>query len=150
MHLTQVGSDSSKQVYPQPIGRKPDELPVHHPDEYPQDKPQSISQTPGSQSHLHEFEGSTKIAEPEEEPHNHRFAGVTSQVILVGDSHEHVVFTNTDFFEDHHHEVAAVSGPPVDVGDDKHVHFFKFITTLDDGHFHEFQFATLIQSPLTD
>ena len=107
-------------------------------------------QTDVCQSHVHEFQGSTKIAEAEEEPHNHRFAGVTSQVIPVGTSHVHVVFTNTDFFEDHHHEVAAVSGPPIIVGDEKHVHFFNSVTTVDDDHFHEFQFATLIQSPITD
>ena len=34
-----------------------------------------------SQTHVHEFQGSTRIAEEEEEPHNHRFAGVSSQVI---------------------------------------------------------------------
>ncbi len=101
------------------------------------------------QSHVHEFEGSTKLAELQEEPHNHRFAGVSSQLIPIDNSHVHVVFTNTDFFSDHHHEVAAISGPPVPVGNNKHIHFFKFITTLDDDHFHEFQFSTLIESPIT-
>lgn len=101
------------------------------------------------QTHVHEFLGSTKLAEEEEERHNHRFAGVSGQKIPFGNSHIHAVFTNTDFFENHHHEVAGVSGPAIDVGNGKHVHFVKFITTVDDGHFHEFQFASLIEDPLT-
>ena len=33
------------------------------------------------QSHVHEFLGSTRLAELEEEPHNHRFAGVSCEAI---------------------------------------------------------------------
>lgn len=106
----------------------------------------NINQAP-VQSHVHEFQGSTKLAEECEDRHNHRFAGVTSQVILTGDTHIHGIFVNTDFL-DHHHEIAAVTGPPVDVGGGKHVHFVESVTTFDDDHFHEFQFATLILSPL--
>lgn len=101
------------------------------------------------QTHVHEFQGSTKLAEAGEDRHNHRFAGVSSSVIPFGNSHVHGILTNTDFFEDHLHEIAAVSGPAIDVGGGKHIHFAKFITTVDDGHFHEFQFASLIQDPLT-
>lgn len=97
--------------------------------------------------HLHEFEGSTKLAEECEDRHNHRFAGVTSEMIVMGDNHVHGIFVNTDFL-DHHHEIAAISGPAIDVGNNKHVHVFQSITTMDDGHFHDFIFATLIQSPL--
>jgi hypothetical protein len=68
------------------------------------------------QTHLHEFEGSTKLAEQGADRHNHRFAGVTGQVIPVGNG--------------------------------KHVHFVKGMTTLNDGHVHQFNFATLIQQPL--
>jgi hypothetical protein len=100
-----------------------------------------------SQSHVHEFLGSTKLAEQGDERHNHRFAGVTSEVIPQGDSHVHVIFTNTDFF-DHHHEVAIKTGPAIPVGNGKHIHFVKGRTTLDDGHVHQFEFATLIQKPL--
>lgn len=107
----------------------------------------SIKQGTETQTHVHEFEGSTKLAEEGEDRHNHRFAGVTSQVIPVGDSHVHGLFTNTDFL-DHHHEIAAITGFPIDVGNGKHVHFVQFFTTMDDGHFHEFQLATLILSPL--
>jgi hypothetical protein len=93
------------------------------------------------QSHVHEFEGSTKIAEAETEPHNHRFAGVSSQEIPFDNSHVHGLFVSTDFF-DHHHEIAAITGLPIDVGGGKHIHFVQSVTTIDDGHFHEFQLAT--------
>ena len=38
-----------------------------------------------TQTHVHEFLGSTKLAELEEAPHNHRFAGVSRKVIPVRD-----------------------------------------------------------------
>jgi deoxyhypusine synthase len=106
----------------------------------------NITENP-TQSHVHEFTGSTKLAEECEDRHNHRFAGVTSQIIPSGDSHVHALFVNSDFL-DHHHEIAAITGLPIDVGGGKHVHFVQSVTTFDDGHFHEFQFATLILSPL--
>jgi hypothetical protein len=40
-----------------------------------------------TQRHVHEFEGSTKLAEEGADRHNHRFAGVTGQAIRVGESH---------------------------------------------------------------
>ena len=101
-----------------------------------------------AQTHVHEFQASTKLAEENDERHNHRFAGVTSQVIpLSGGSHKHAILTNTDFF-DHHHEVGIETGPAINVGDCKHVHFTRGVTTIDDGHYHDFTFFTLIQSPL--
>lgn len=100
------------------------------------------------QTHDHEFEASTKLAEEGEDRHNHRFAGVTTQMIPFPDGHRHVVCTNTDFFENHHHEIGALSGTPIPVGNGKHVHFFTGNSTMDDGHFHEFQFTTLIDDPL--
>jgi hypothetical protein len=42
-----------------------------------------------TQRHVHEFEGSTKLAEQGSDRHNHRFAGVTGQAIRVGKSHVH-------------------------------------------------------------
>ncbi len=100
-----------------------------------------------TQTHVHEFLGSTKLAEEEEERHNHRFAGVTTEEIPMESSHVHGFSLNTDFF-DHHHEIAGQTGPAVRVGHHKHVHFAKGVTTEDDGHVHGFQFATLIESPL--
>ena len=98
-----------------------------------------------TQTHVHEFLGSTRLAEEGEERHNHRFVGVTSQMIpLLGGNHIHGLCTNTDFF-DHHHEIAIQTGPAIPVGDDKHVHFVEGTTTLDDGHVHSFVFATLIK-----
>lgn len=99
------------------------------------------------QTHVHEFLASTKLAEEGDDRHNHRFAGVTSEVIPRGNSHIHVLMVNTDYL-DHHHEVAIETGPAIRVSEDKHVHFVKGTTTLDDGHVHQLEFATLIQKPL--
>jgi len=110
------------------------------------DKQRPEQEMPG-QSHVHEFVASTKLAEEGDDRHNHRFAGVTSEVIPKGNSHVHVLLTNTDFL-DHHHEVGIETGPAIPVGDGKHVHFVKGSTTLDDGHVHPLEFATLIQQPL--
>ncbi|HZK55353.1 MAG TPA: YmaF family protein [Desulfosporosinus sp.] len=105
----------------------------------------------GTQTHVHEFLGSTKLAEEGDDRHNHRFAGVTSQVIPQPcGGHKHALLTNTDFFENHHHEIGVLTGIAIVVGpNDKHVHFVDGDTTLDNGHCHLFQFTTLIQSPLT-
>lgn len=101
-----------------------------------------------AQTHTHEFTSSTKLAEEGDDRHNHRFAGVTSEVIPIsGGGHKHTIFTLTDFFG-HLHQVAVETGPAINVGNGKHVHFVKGVTTLNDGHFHEFAFATLIDAPL--
>lgn len=126
--------------------------PMDNPKEYPnkcnQNYTPNYTQTSETQTHTHEFTGSTKLAEECEERHNHRFAGVTSEEIPIKcDRHIHALLTNTDFF-DHHHEIGVQTGPDIDVGNGKHVHFVCGTTTLNDGHVHEFQFATLIDSPL--
>lgn len=103
---------------------------------------------PETQTHDHEFLGSVKFAEEGDDRHNHRFSGVTTEVIpLHGCGHKHAFLVNTDFL-DHHHEIGGETGPDICVGDGKHVHFVENITTIDDGHFHYYQFATLIESPL--
>ena len=107
----------------------------------------NIKKNGHNQTHVHEFEGSTKLAEELDERHNHRFAGVSSEVIPFRKSHIHGIFTNTDFF-DHLHEIAVQTGPAIEVSDGKHVHFAEGLTTVDDGHAHLFEFATLIESPL--
>ncbi|MBA2939047.1 YmaF family protein [Paenibacillus sp. CGMCC 1.16610] len=101
------------------------------------------------QTHVHEFEGSTKLAEQGADRHNHRFAGVTSQVIPAGNSHVHeIVFEHTDFL-DHFHNLRKIrTGPAIPVGNGKHIHFVSAQTTVVDGHRHRLQFATAIQSPL--
>lgn len=102
------------------------------------------------QKHVHEFLGSTKIAEREEDPHNHHFAGVTGEAILYGDSHIHRLETNTDFYENHHHMIENKTGPAIMIDDIRHVHFVMGRTTINDGHNHEFIFATLIENPIGD
>lgn len=100
------------------------------------------------QTHTHEFESSVKLAEEGDDRHNHRFAGVTSEVIpLPHGNHKHTIFTLTDFFG-HLHEVAVETGPAINVGHGKHVHFVCGNTTVNDGHFHQFAFTTLIEAPL--
>jgi hypothetical protein len=102
-----------------------------------------------AQTHLHEFEGSTKLAEQGADRHNHRFAGVTGQVIRVGKSHIHEIdLTHTDFLNHFHNLKKIRTGLAIPVGNGKHVHFVKGSTTLNDGHVHQFNFATLIQQPL--
>lgn len=109
----------------------------------PEGKPDNDCQT-----HVHEFLGSTKIAGPRNREHNHRFAGVTSEVIpLPGGNHKHGLFTSTDFTENHLHELATETGPAIPVGKDRHIHFIKATTTLDAGHSHETIFTTLIDNP---
>ncbi|HWR09231.1 YmaF family protein [Sporomusa sp.] len=101
-------------------------------------------------THVHEFLGSTKLAELEEDPHNHRFAGVSDEVIPVGNNHVHEIFTRTDFYEDHFHKICIRTGLAIFVGNGKHVHFVDGTTTEAEDHVHDFVFATLIQDPIGD
>jgi len=102
-----------------------------------------------TQRHVHEFLGSTLLAESGAERHNHRFAGVTSEAIPTSSgSHRHKILARTDY-HDHYHELKEIlTGPAIKVSDNKHVHFVSGETTENDGHVHQFQFATLIESPL--
>lgn len=103
------------------------------------------------QLHVHEFLGSTKLAELEEDPHNHRFAGVSGEAKSVEDcQHIHKIATRTDFFEDHFHEICVWSEEAICVGDGKHVHFVSGQTEEAEGHVHDFVFASLIEDPIGD
>lgn len=103
---------------------------------------------PEELTHVHEFLGSTKLAELEEDPHNHRFAGVSCQVIPMGNSHVHDIVTRTDFYEDHFHEICVRTGCAICVGGGKHVHFVCGTTEEAEDHTHDFVFATLIEDPI--
>lgn len=100
------------------------------------------------QTHVHEFLLSTRLAEITEEPHNHRSAGVTGEAIKTCDSHVHRISVNTDFFDDHFHQIIVTTGPAIRVGQNRHVHFVFGTTTEVDGHVHQFIFATLIENPI--
>lgn len=103
-----------------------------------------------TQTHVHEFENSTKLAETGQDRHNHRVAGVTSQVMQApGNRHFHAFgVINTDFL-DHHHEIGGTTGLDIPIpGTTKHVHVISGTTTFDDGHDHDFLFTTQIDSPL--
>lgn len=107
-----------------------------------------------TQTHVHEVVGSVRLAELKEDPHNHRFAGVTDEVIRVPGapgSHIHKFYTKTDFYENHFHPICVKTGLAVRVGtgdDARHVHFIDSRTEVEDGHFHEFIAATLIENPI--
>ena len=63
---------------------------------------------PKEQTHVHEVFGSVRIAEAATDPHNHRFAVVTCNVIPVGTrDHVHEVKFRSDFYEDHFHEFSG-------------------------------------------
>lgn len=101
------------------------------------------------QFHVHEILGSLMIAEPEDDPHNHRFATVSGQAIPIGGGdHVHEVEFRTDFYENHFHLFKGKSGGMIPVGDGRHVHFAKAQTTVNDEHNHEFRVASLINDPI--
>lgn len=103
------------------------------------------------QRHVHEILGSTRIAEAQTDPHNHRFAAITGEAIPSGNSHVHRLDTRTDFYEDHFHFIcAAVSGPAINVSEERHVHLFEANTNVEDGHFHELLAGTQIDNPIGD
>ena len=100
------------------------------------------------QKHVHELQGSVKIVEREEDPHNHRFATVTGEAIPCGgDDHVHDVTFRTDFYEDHFHEFKGRTGGAIQVGN-RHVHFIESITSVNDCHKHCFEASTLIENPI--
>lgn len=102
------------------------------------------------QTHVHEIQGSTEIAERRNDPHNHRFAAVSDEVIPMGNDHVHEVKFRTDFYEDHFHEFCGRSGGAIPVGGGRHVHFMESVTQMSDGHRHQFKAASLINDPIGD
>lgn len=105
-----------------------------------------VSNMGEQQTHVHEFQGSTRLSGPT--THNHRIAGVSSQKFGQGDSHYHAILTNTDYDLGHLHEIGFLTGPAIQVGADRHVHFAYGVTTFNADHDHAFIFATLIEDPL--
>lgn len=97
--------------------------------------------------HVHEFIGSTIVAERCEDCHNHRFATVSEEAIATCDSHVHRIQFRTDSHDGHFHEFCGTSSPAIWVGDGRHVHFAKACTESADGHVHQFRAASLIDDP---
>ena len=83
-------------------------------------------------------------------PHNHRFAGVTSEAIPYKRSHVHAILVSTDFFFNHYHEIGLRTGPAIDVGNGKHIHVAEGETTENFGHDHDFIFTTSIEKPTSE
>ena len=105
------------------------------------------------QTHVHEVVGSVRLAELSDDPHNHRFEGMTGEEIPVPGGHIHDFHTTTDFYEGHYHPICVRTGRDVNVGEGdhaRHVHFIDSDTRPQDGHFHEFIAATLIDNPIGD
>ena len=100
------------------------------------------------QRHVHEFLGSVRLAELREDPHNHRFAGVSEQAIPVPGGHVHELETRTDFFNEHFHPIRVRTGLPIPVGCGRHVHFACGMTAVEEGHQHAFIGASLIDNPI--
>ncbi len=102
---------------------------------------------PRIQRHVHEFLGTTELAEENEDRHDHRFAGITDEAILINDGHHiHRIEAKTDFFG-HYHRIVVRTSIEIPVGEGKHIHFVEGTSSFVDGHDHDFQFATLIEDP---
>ncbi|NLC52224.1 MAG: hypothetical protein GX764_07995 [Firmicutes bacterium] len=101
-----------------------------------------------AQTHVHEFLGSVMNPKEDVEPHNHRFAGISSEEIPVNGGHVHEILTNIDFYEGHLHELGVRTGLQIPVGNNRHVHFAEGTTTFNANHTHNYQFATLIDDPI--
>lgn len=97
-------------------------------------------------NHVHEFLGSTSIND--NRPHNHRFAGISGRAIPWGRSHVHEITTRTDSTDGHFHFIRDVSGEAINVGNGRHIHFVRGLTSFDDGHRHRYIFGTLIENPI--
>ena len=100
------------------------------------------------QIHVHEFVGSVRIAEKNEDLHNHCFAGVSEETILIPGGHFHKIYANTDFYENHYHEICIKTEPQIATCDGKHIHFVEGCASVNDCHKHDFIFATLIENPI--
>lgn len=104
----------------------------------------------GGDIHVHEYAESVKLAEPNDDRHNHRVAGVTGQAMPInnGTDHVHMIKDNTDFF-DHFHVICVTTGPMIMIpGTTKHVHLISGNTSTFDEHCHPFLFTTNVQAPL--
>lgn len=100
--------------------------------------------------HVHELQGSVKIAEPKCDPHNHRFATTTGKAIELGpNNHFHEVKFKTDTYEDHEHEFCGKTSGAIRVGD-RHVHFIEDVTEPADEHKHEFRASTFMNDLIGD
>lgn len=101
------------------------------------------------QRHVHEFLGSTRLAEVcEEDVHNHRVACISGPAVGRENDHVHKIETRTDFFNDHFHHIEVCSGPPIKVCENRHIHFVYAVTSCNDGHRHKLILGTLIENPI--
>jgi hypothetical protein len=100
-----------------------------------------------TQNHVHEIQGSVDIAEPEEDPHSHRFSAISGEAVPDGADHYHEIVFATDFHNEHYHKFYGRTSGSIPVGGNKHVHYLEAETTVNDQHSHNLRFATLIDDP---
>lgn len=101
-------------------------------------------------THVHEVQGITKMAQVDDVAHSHRFTTVTSRPIPVScNNHVHEVSFDTDMFDGHKHTFSGRTSTAIVVGD-RHVHFLKSLTDRSDGHRHEFRLGGFIEDPAGD
>ncbi len=142
-HRDEQNEEHEMDIRMEPMDDDEEERAKHH-----GQPPQHLEQT-----HVHEYEGSTKLFEEGLERHNHRFAGVTGEAITVPGGHVHKIWTRTDYFG-HFHVVCKLSGPAIPVGKPgkgvckKHIHHVAGVTSIDEKHDHQFEFVTQINEPL--
>lgn len=100
--------------------------------------------------HLHEVQGSVQIVSSGCDAHNHRFATVSSEpIVLANGTHVHQVTFRTDSYNGHYHEFTGRTERAVEIGDG-HVHYLEAVTTEQAGHRHKFKVITHIEDPIED
>lgn len=103
---------------------------------------------PDCQGHNHEFSCSTSTDFQGNEPHSHRFSGISSAPVPIAKNcHIHCIETITDYFDGHHHKICEKTGPAIQVSENRHTHFLQGMTNREDCHFHDFTFTVQIENP---
>lgn len=98
---------------------------------------------PARQLHTHEFQGSTFATGA---CAAHRFAGVSSEAIVLPDGgHVHTVCSNTTY-NGHFHVLELQTSRAIETCDGQHVHFIRGEASVNEGHSHIVQAATMISA----
>ncbi len=99
-----------------------------------------------SRNHNHTFLALTDVTRS----HQHTIVGTTSPAIYANSSHVHKISVRTSYEPrdgaSHWHLVDVVTGPPIEVPGDEHIHYFDGETSYDVGHRHCFDNVTAAAS----
>ena len=93
--------------------------------------------------HVHTYLTETDV----EDAHQHVVTGVTAPALMDGKvNHIHRIRIRTSYLTEetagHWHWVDIMTGPPVELSEDSHVHHFTGETSTADGHSHTFSGST--------